>query len=393
MRRGLLLLALGLLAAALVPGIVSAQDSPETKSGGGPPGCTTTSGPATLSNVSFKKPGGQFESAAGKICWFFEYSADFEPGPRESPQAQISGATTLPQVFVSFTTLGSLDQPPSQDLAPVLPKGTVISFDVTLPGVLFSIFTSDNPLASIENQTISVQGETTPVKFGFTNNADGSPNCNGPTDSFGSFFGGIVAGTPTTSPRAAGSGADDSLDDYKGSFFGSNAQNHTLPTVSADGKTVELEIAGCGDNDPTTEDGFFKGFLTVKGTQNMKLNKGFLDQLPGKKAADKLDLLLLEDNGIKAPEGDVEFTIKKEGFNKVEGLQKTAASLGGKKGIAGIFIDFTTSFSSHMLVTKANAEKVKKARKAAKRCKKKGGKLKLAKKGKKRVLKCKGKKS
>ena len=389
MRRGLLLLALGLLAAALVPGIVSAQGSPETKGGGGPPGCATTSGPATLSNVSFKKPGGQFESATGKICWFFEYSAiPVPPAPRESSRAQISGATALPQAFVGFTTLAF-----DQDLTPVLPKGTVISFDVTLPGVLFSMFTSDNPVASINNQTISVQGETTPVKFGFTNNADGSPNCNGPTDSFGSFFGGLVAGTPTASPRAAGSGADDSLDDYKGSFFGTNAQNNTLPTVSADGQTVELEIAGCGDNDPTTEDGFFKGFLTVKGTQNMKLNKGFLDQLPGKMAADKLDLLLLEDNGIKAPGGDVEFTIKKEGFNKVEGLRKTASSSGDKKGVAGIFIDFKTSFSSHTLVTEANTKKVKKARKVAKRCKEKGSKLKLAKKGKKRVLKCKGKKN
>lgn len=364
-----------LAAALLVPPPAAAQ--------GPPPGgeCTTQSGPATLSNVYAKPSGGEWEPAIDKLGCLFQY--------QESPDP--TGGTTR-SVTVSFT-----DKSGNQDISSVYPEGTELSFDVSSPDPqpLFFVGAADDPLASFESaaslaadgaDTITVQGKTTEVNFAFQYGADG-PNCAAGTMSMSSFIGGAVMLEPL------GGGFSDTLLSYRGFWGGTNAQTTTLPQVSPDGQSVEVTIQGCGDDNPATEEGFFKGFMPIDGTAQAGLNPALAQQLAnlGDASVDQLRLTQLTDNGQVQPGADFEFASQDEvAPEQVAGSSGFAQAAADQ--VAGIAIDYHTSFSSHRIVSKVSSAAVRRTKKVARECKRARGRLAIVRKDGRRVLVCKKRK-
>lgn len=369
----------GLVAVAALA-LVSA---PASALGQGPPPsgeCTTQSGPATLSNVFAKPPGGEWEPALEKLGCLFQYQQSPDP----------TGGTSH-SVTISFT-----DKSGNYDISSAYPVGTEMSFDVTSadPQPLFFVGAADDPLASFGaeassaaagGETITVQGKTTEVNFAFQYSGS-SPNCSAGTMKMSSFIGGSVMLEPS------GGGFSETLLSYRGFWGGTNAQTTTLPQVSSDGKSVSVTISGCGDDDPSTEEGFFKGFMPIEGTAEAGLSPSLANQLEnlGDKSVDQLQLTQLTDNGQPAPSANFELAsqgdVAPQGVANASGFAK-AASTG--ESVAGIVIDYRTSFSTHQLVSQVNTAAVRRAKTVARDCRRAKGRLAIVRKSGKRVLACK----
>lgn len=343
------------------------SDTPPFDGGGGGFGsCSTSSGPATISNV-FAKSGGDWEEVTGDVCASLTYTETPDP----------AGGTTR-YVVVAFQA-----PPGGMDLSSFYPGGTEFSFDLTSsgPDPLFFIGAADDPVASIDGNTITVQGKSAQVKFSFQYGASG-PNCSAGTTTMSSFFGGAVMLEPS------GGGLSDELLAYAGGYFGTNAQQTTLPTVSDDGQSASVTIWGCGDGDPSTEDGFFQGFIPIDGTSEGGLTEKIAQPLANvdEQSVDDLNLVTLEDNGEPQPDADLEFVSEEEVVPEDPGGTSEASNVRAAADdgdqVAGIFIEYHTSFSEHEMTTRVNTAAVKRAAGVIKACKHKHGKLKIVKKKK-----------
>jgi hypothetical protein len=202
------------------------------------------------------------------------------------------------------------------------------------------------------------------VKYAREYDGDGNPNCGGTVDSYASFFDGLVQ-LEGDAPTAG------DLSEYRGAFFGSNAQTLAPPIVGPDGQRIEVDVTGCGDGDPSTDDGFFQAFLPNSTLQALGFGQKVIDQLTDPVAEELIDL---QDNGHTVDDADVTVT------DKVRSAARNATQTPD-----GLTIDYTMSFSSHRLVARPDRKNLK----AATKClKSKSKKLKVTGKGKKRKLTC-----
>jgi hypothetical protein len=199
--------------------------------------------------------------------------------------------------------------------------------------------TGRNARARIDGGRLVVQGLTTRAKYALRFRK-GRPHCSGATTTFRSYFDSIVL------LNGPGSG----IRDYRGSSFGSNGQSLSFPTVTADGLGIELFLSGCGDKRGRTREGYFQGFLPVKGLASLGLNRDLLLYVPN----DILDYLLtLEDNGRPAAHVD---------FRRIT-----------RYGVLGVAFDYRLSYSFHRLKTAA----IRRALRVARRCRNSGGTLRI----------------
>lgn len=311
--------------------------------------CVTESGPLKVTSVLARRPGGEFENARDELCGpLIEY--------REDPD----GAGGSYRTGYVILELKSGDQ----DLSAVYPKGTLfrVTVESSGPEPLFLLGVMDNPVAQFEGQDVTFQGESTTVNYpanGWT--PDGAPDCSGGTLDYRSWLRAIIALEPIPE--------DPQLTDYlyRGTYVGTNSPVPELPRVTGDGDTVEVEAQGCGDGDPATEEGFFKGFVPAQAVAEMGIGQSLLGSL-NDRLADQL--MQLQDNGVLAPDAAFELASEQE-------VELTPPALGARTAQtsepAGITIDYRFSYSVHTLATTSNRKNVK----LAKKCRKKKGKLKV----------------
>lgn len=246
------------------------------------------------------------------------------------------------------------------DLSSVYPAGTTISMTLTSsgPDFLYAMGIDNDPAALFRGRTVTLEAKTVRTKFAtdYRRDADGesNPDCDAGTETIGSFFiGAVVLDSGGTGQEAA------SQRRYRGAYFGTNAQSFTEPKLANDGRTVEFEVAGCGDRDPNTREGYLKGFLPSGGLGAMGVGKPIL----GSVSSNVIDeLLLLRDNGKVAPRVD---------FDLAYDIELSAPSPAGPPGATaaqsartpiGTFVDYRFSFSRHKLRAAANRTNVSKAR-------------------------------
>lgn len=339
-------LAAAALAGLAFPALVPAQEPNQEEPG--QDSCVTESGPLKVTSVLARPPGGEFENALDKLCGpLIEY--------REDPD----GAGGTYRTAYVILQLKSGDQ----DLSAVYPQGTLFSVTVESSGPepLFLLGVMDNPVAQFEGQKVTFQGESTTVNFpanGWT--ADGSPDCSGGTLDYRSWLRAIVALEPIPE--------DPALTEYlyRGTYVGTNSPVPELPVVSEDGDTVEVGVQGCGDGDPSTEEGFFKGFVPANGVAEMGIDQSLLESL-----SDELvdQLMQLLDNGVLTPDALFELASQQE-------VALTPPAVGARTQAsepAGITIDYRFSYSVHRLATTSNRKNVRRA----KTCRRQKGKLKV----------------
>lgn len=233
----------------------------------------------------------------------------------------------------------------AQDLSTVYPKGTQFAITAESSGgaPLLIVGAIDDPAVTFDGQKVVIAGRSVEQKLAHSYTTDRQPDCAAGTTTIGSKFSSSVILEP------AGSGqASETVRNYAGSYFGSNAQVIGTPTVTktADGSpAIGVRVAGCGDGDPQTIDGFFKGFLSAKALTAMGLDATLLAQ----PAAVVDEMMQLQDNGAAQPQA--EFT-------------PAAAS-------SGIELDYAMSFSAHSLTAAIDKPDVKRAE----RCTARGGTL------------------
>lgn len=331
-----------------------AQDVPPPR-GGSP--CATEQGPVKVDAVETRADG-DWRDVSGDLCVFVTY-------------ADVPGGATPPLRYASYSLTDARNF--SQDISAKFPEGTRMRVKLTslVTAPLFTTGSMRDPLAAIDGQSITIEGETTSVRFAREYGADGAPNCAGATDEIPSFFSGLVQyDTDGTSPTEV------DFRRYRGAYFGSNAQTTGMPIVAADGRTIEVFVGGCGDSSPDTLEGYFQGFLPEAGLKEMGFTTQVLDALTDPVAD---EVMTLEDNGEPAP--DANFDVQEEAEVESSGRRTTEVP-------GGLSIDYRMSFSEHRISATADRRNLKIAR----TCVKKKGKLKTTGKGAKRKLVCKPRK-
>ena len=294
-------------------------------------------------------PGGSWEDASQKLCLVLNYQEQPDP----------TGGTTRFASY-SFSTMDG-----NQDVSSVYPAGTTISFDVSSSGAapLFVVGAMADPVAGFDGQTVEVQGKTTTVNFARSYDQQGNPVCEaGNTQTMTSFLGGSIMLEPDGTGQAA-----QELRRYAGAFFGTNAETNGLPEVAPDG-SVSVQVAGCGDGDPSTKEGFFQGFLPAAGLAQEGLNATTINALPSQ-AVD--GMMQMDNNGQPDPSAT---------FAPATAAATTPQSAAGQRvtstpSAAGITIDYRLSYSAHTLKTKVNSSQARAAAKLIRSCKARHGHL------------------
>lgn len=291
-------------------------------------------------------PGGSWEDASEKLCLSVQYQEQPDP----------TGGTTRFASYSFATSDGN------QDLSSVYPAGTTISFDVTSSSAapLFVSGAMADPVARFSGQTVEVQGKTTTVKFARSYDQQGNPVCeDGNTQTMTSFLGGGVMLDPDGTGQAA-----QELRRYTGAFFGSNAETNGLPQVAPDG-SVSVQVAGCGDGDPSTKEGFFQGFLPASGLAQDGLDSTTINSVPSQ-AVD--DMMQMDNNGQTDPSA---------AFAAASSAATTPQSVPGQPVTHatdnGVTIDYQLSYSAHTLTTKVNSAKARAAAKLVRSCRARHG--------------------
>jgi hypothetical protein len=319
---------------------------------GGPAGtfCATDAGPVRIAALWARRPGGGWENALANLC----------PSLRYMEQPDPTGGATIRSASFFFSPGGGPTTLP-EDLSSAYPPGTEMSLELEASiAPLAAGGAIAEPLASFEAAKITVQGRTTQIKFAF------GGDCSSAT-TLRSFFGGGVLFEPVGSGRFA-----DELRSYRGAFFGTNAMQHTMPQVSPDGRALNVTVEGCGDGDPTTEEGFFTGFIPSKGTAEMGLSQPLLKSLSDK-IADQL--MELKDNGATEP--DAGFEVASQRDVQLDPTPGASTSKASAVTPAGVTVDYRLSFSEHKLSTTSNRKKIR----TAKTCRARKGKLAVVRRG------------
>lgn len=140
-----------------------------------------------------------------------------------------------------------------------------------------------------------------------------------------------------------------------------------LPQIGPDG-SVSLQIAGCGDGDPSTKEGFFQGFLPAAGLAQAGLNAATIDSLPSQ-AVD--GMMQMENNG----QADPSATFAPATSAATTPQHAPGQTVTSESGPAAITIDYQLSYSSHTLATKVNSKAVRAAKKLVASCKARHGRV------------------
>lgn len=326
--------------------------------GGGEPCEGAQEEPVTISNVFAKKAGGDWEPFEGQ-CILQEYD------PANAFLA------------LSFTDPNSSSFP--QNLKDLYPKGTEISFDATGPTPLFVLgsaldmkvgFGGGTAFSGVSAESMTVQLTVPTVEFSgeFPINCDNTqtmdfagvvlqfrPEAGGPFDQFAEF-----------------------MDAYQGASIWGTFQAISLGGVKEDG-TFDVSIDGCG------EGLFYEAYFPNQGLALGGLTESLAEQLVGQlgpEVADEANLNDLSVDGQNVP--DQQFDSEFVSPNDVapepipETFSRRAATAAAKANVAGLAVDYRGgSEGSHDVSAAPNEAKVKAAKKVAKECKKKKGKLKV----------------
>jgi hypothetical protein len=344
--------------AALPPAAASAQ-----MPGGPPPPfesyCPKSAGPVTTESLEFRLPGADWVPADQYDCVFLDDGSGTDP-------------LGDPVVAVSFSVPALYSKP----------DGTQARVTLTSNGprplTVAGSFTGLSAVFSARKVVVTGAGAT--LRTGTVPGPGGSltvtPDCSGTPMNMDNSFAGIVdfdsgaGGAIAATDRA-----------YAGSFFASNAFSFTRPLIEPDGESVSFDVQGCGDGDPSTEDGFFQGFIPATAVAELGIPRPVLADVSNTVIDELIDV---EDNGRPVSDEDLEILLGKPR----PATARPAATTPATKTPEGISIDYKLSFSKHRVTTRANARGVK----LAKKCRSSRGKLKVVKRGKgkkaTRVLTC-----
>ena len=326
--------------------------------------CTTEQGPVRLTQAWARAPGGGWENALEKLCTNVHYM-EFVLPPGAAPPP---GPAPPPMAFVAFSTRDDA----GGDLASVYPPGTFFSFVVESsgPDPLVVSGTLGDPRVRADGKKVTIQATTTPVRWGDWTGPRG-PVCGwGWSRTLRSaLFATVTMDPGDSSPFAAGLRSD------RGAYFGTNAQQ---TWVRRAGDMVELYVAGCGDDDPATREGFYTGLLPAGGTGQLGIGPPLLRSL----SDSTIDAVMqLTDNGRLVRTADFQVVSGSEiALKPAPGVDPL--TVGG--GPAGIFIDYRLSYSPHYIRATANRRQVR----IAKRCRARKGRLKVRKRGARKTLVC-----
>ena len=227
------------------------------------------------------------------------------------------------------------------------PEGTVFRISGGIPGFTphSGAGTMKDPRLRIEGDRFVVEGQAVTRKV--FDASLGESGCAGARTS--TVLGGVVFG-PWTGPN------------YRGSIVGANGYNQSSPQIGTDG-SLEYFVAGCGDGDPSTLEGFY----------DAQFGKAFLDSGGVTQAV----LEASDDAAVQAL-----FNVTNNGVASGATFAKGA----GQDGQIVVLMNYRTSFSEHTIGVRANRKATAFARKCTKA---KGSRLRTKKQtikvGKKRV--------
>ena len=294
--------------------------------------CETEGRGLVEGEVEAKPPGasGFTPVPAGTLCALMELR-------------DLSGDST-PREGVAYNVL----QPTAPGEVPwPYPEGTVFRFTGEIPGFtpVAAAGSIRNPRIQLEGNRFTVEGEAVTRKV--FDASLGEAGCAGAQTR--TVFGGSILGA------WAGS-------QYLGSAIGANGYTGSSPRIGTDG-SIEYFVAGCGDGDPLTLEGFY----------DAQFGKAFLDSGGVTQAV----LEASDDAAVQAL-----FNVTNNGVASGATFAKAA----GQDGKIVVLMNYRTSFSEHTIGVRANRKATAFARKCTKA---KGSRLRTKKQtikvGKKRV--------